>query len=501
MRHPFYLPTRKILKTTVVLQNALIAALFVVTCLGSGCETTQTDNDTADQTAARIEQLETALYPSLVIAGEAPELKTLAARMDEFNVPGMSVAVIENGEVAWAKGYGFANVEAGVPVTTSTLFQAASISKPVAALAALRLVEKDVLALDGNVNETLESWSVPEHAFAAEEHISLRRLLNHTAGTTVWGFPGYAEGEDMPSTVGVLTGDGNTDPIELFKTPGESWRYSGGGYTVAQLMMEEATGESFPALMQSSVLEPLGMSQSTYQQPLPAALHANASAGYRQDGSMVVGKWHTYPEMAAAGLWTTPTDLSAFVLAMQAALAGKEGSLLSVETTAQMMEVGMNNQGLGPVISEQGDWFMHGGANEGFRCFMLGSIEGGNGLVIMTNGDNGGALVDEVKVTIGRLYGWDALVPAEKVIADIPAEAFEAVAGTYRFDFGEAIFRHEDGKLILTATFLDGENIVLPESASIFFHKTEGDQFEFLFKDERVVGLRVNGQAVGTRKK
>ncbi|MEM8488654.1 MAG: serine hydrolase domain-containing protein [Bacteroidota bacterium] len=444
--------------------------------------------------------MEDSLYPSLVVAGKAPETHTLAARMAEFNVPGLSIAVVENGRIAWAKGYGFSDAEAGTPVTTSTLFQAASISKPVAALAALQMVDEGKLSLDGNVNEALQSWSVPEHEFAATEQVTLRRLLNHTAGTTVWGFPGYVADEDVPSTVGVLAGDGNTDPIELFKTPGESWQYSGGGYTVAQLLMEEAAGETFPALMQSRVLGPLEMSESTFQQPLPAALHANAAAGYRHDGDRVVGKWHTYPEMAAAGLWTTPSDLAAFVVAMQSAFAGEEGSVLSGETTAQMMKAGMNNQGLGPAISEDGDWFMHGGANEGFRCFMLGSLEGGNGLIMMTNGDNGGALVDEVKVTIGRLYGWDALVPAEKVVAAIGSEAFEAVAGTYRFDFGEAVFTYQDGKLLLTATFLEGENILLPESASTFFHMTEGDQFEFLLNADRVVAVRVNGQAVGTKK-
>jgi CubicO group peptidase (beta-lactamase class C family) len=374
---------------------------------------------TAEDVESHIAQVENELLPSLVIRGEPVETATLANRMAALKVPGVSIAVINNGEIEWARGYGMADVASGTPVTETTLFQAASISKPVAATAALRLMERGELDLDEDVNSRLTSWQIPEIRHTATEPVTLRRLLTHTAGLTVDGFPGYGPNEEIPSTVGVLEGDGNTPPILPDTTPGALWRYSGGGYTVMQLLLSDVTGQPFPELMRELVLDPVGMTLSTYEQPLPDERRGEAATAYRGDGSEVDGKWHTYPEMAAAGLWTTPSDLARWAIAVQRARAGAEEGPLSPELVGKMLQPHLNNWGLGPSVSEDGRWFGHGGSNQGFRCQVVALMDGGKGAVVMTNSDNGSALMREIFITIDAEYGWGIIQPTEKVVAQL----------------------------------------------------------------------------------
>jgi CubicO group peptidase (beta-lactamase class C family) len=228
--------------------------------------------------------VEESLLPAVVVAGDSAPTFSIAARMEHYKVPGVSVAVIHDGKIEWAKGYGAREVGGTDSVTASTRFQAASISKPVAATAALRLVEEGRLELDANVNDALKSWRVPDNEFTAKQPVTLREILSHTAGLTVHGFPGYAVGEKVPSTVDVLDGKGNTDAVRVDTVPGAMWRYSGGGYTVAQLLVHDVTGEPFVAAMQRLVLDPLGMKQSTYEQPLPERLADSAAVAYRSSG-------------------------------------------------------------------------------------------------------------------------------------------------------------------------------------------------------------------------
>jgi CubicO group peptidase (beta-lactamase class C family) len=275
--------------------------------------------------------------------------------MEHHNVPGISIAVINDGKIEWARGYGLADVAEGRPVTTTTLFQAASISKPVAATAALTLVEEGSLELDRNVNEWLVSWKMPENDYTAVQPVTLRELLTHSAGTTVHGFPGYARSAQIPNAIGVLDGEGNTDPIRVDIVPGSQWRYSGGGYTAMQLLLTDVAGMSFAAIMRERVLGPAGMSESTYEQPLPESRWSQAATGYRPDSSEVEEKWHVYPEQAAAGLWTTPTDLAHFAIAVQQAYAGESESMLSQEMAEAMLTPDENDWGLGPGIMGGGD--------------------------------------------------------------------------------------------------------------------------------------------------
>ena len=235
---------------------------------------------------------------AVLSAGASTVDDVVAAEMKEHHILGVSVAIIENGEIKQAKGYGFTDQTRKTPVTTATLFQAGSISKPVAALGALRLVEDGRLSLDDDVYRWLKLWKVPESNFTTDEKVTLRRILSHSAGLTVHGFPGYAVGARLPTLVEVLDGvkPANTAAIRVDVIPGSKSRYSGGGYTVMQQLMLDATGKPFPEFMQQAVLTPLLMSSSTYEQPLPKATAATAATGYYANGNKVKGKWHIYPE-------------------------------------------------------------------------------------------------------------------------------------------------------------------------------------------------------------
>ena len=272
-----------------------------------------------------IERIEKGLRPPVLIEGD--KTWTLEERMRLFHVPGLSVAVFRDFQVSWAKAYGFADEAAGMKATDATLFQAGSVSKPVAAMGALKLVEEGKLSLDKNIDAYLKGWKIPENDLTKKTPVTLEMLLSHTGGLTVHGFPGYAADAKVPTVIEVLDGTApaNSAPIRVDLAPGTQYRYSGGGYTIAQLAMTDVTGQSFPRLLEALVLKPLGMTQSTYDQPLPATLVPKAAAGYSADGKEVPGKRHVYPEMAAAGLWSTPSDLARFGIGLQNILRGKPG--------------------------------------------------------------------------------------------------------------------------------------------------------------------------------
>ncbi|MDP2896023.1 MAG: serine hydrolase domain-containing protein [bacterium] len=335
----------------------------------------------------------------------------LADRMKHYNVPGVSIALINDFKVEWAKGYGIMEARKDRPVTPDTLFQAASVSKPVVAAAVLRLVEAGRLELDESVNDKLASWKVPENKFTTEEKVTLRRLLSHSAGVTVHGFRGYAQGEKIPSFLQILDGrpPANSAPIRVDIVPGTKYRYSGGGFLIVQQLVMDVLKKRFPEIMQETVLGPLGMTSSTFEMRLPENLAERAAAGHRRNGRPIVGKWHTHPEMAAASLWTTPSDLARFAIEIMRTRTGESGTVLPKRPVDEMLTPQIGNYGLGLAVIDDGRdlfHFMHTGANEGYRCVLVGYPERGQGVVIMTNGDNGEALWEEILRSVSVEYGW-----------------------------------------------------------------------------------------------
>jgi CubicO group peptidase (beta-lactamase class C family) len=364
---------------------------------------------TTDRTpeADRILRIENGLLPGTVIAGE-PATMSLATRMAHYKVPGVSIAVIDKGDIAWAKGYGVLEAHGTTPVTADTRFQAASVSKPVAAMAALALVQQGRLSLDEDVNLRLASWHVPESEFTKEQKVTLRRLLSHSAGLTRGDVGSYAAGEAVPSLVQTLDGrpPANLPALRVDNVPGSTWRYSGGGYSVMQQLLIDVTGKPFAGLLQEMVLGKIGMAQSTFVQPLPEHWEAIAARGHDVDGQVLKGRWRTFPETAAAGLWTTPSDLARFAMELQRAAQGQSARVLSAETANLMLTKQLNGYGFGAWLGggEKVTTFSHGGSNEGYRCMLFAYVGTGQGAVVMTNGDGGDGLFNEVMRAIAREY-------------------------------------------------------------------------------------------------
>jgi CubicO group peptidase (beta-lactamase class C family) len=340
---------------------------------------------------------------------------TLAQLMEKIRVPGVSVAVVKDFQIHWAKGYGTADVTAGAPVTTDTLFQAASISKAVAAMGVLRLVQEGELSLDVDVNSLLKSWKLPPDEHTRDFPVTLRALLSHTSGLgDGFGFPGYRPGDPVPSVVQILNGEkpSNTGKVLMERPPFTAAKYSGGGVTIVQLALTDTTGRRFPELLKSLVLDPIGMSNSGYDQPLSPERDRLAARAHSGRGTAMDAKWHVYPELEAAGLWTTPSDLARLAIELQKALLGKSSRVLNETTARQMVTpVGVGDFAVGFSIRKIGEgwYFAHGGSNWGFQCELIAHRLKGYGVAIMTNADSGGVVVNEIRSRVSAAYNWDSL--------------------------------------------------------------------------------------------
>jgi len=466
-----------------------ISALIIASVLLLGCA--KEPKAEANTLEERLSRIENGLEPDLQIEGDTIPNYNIEERLKELNIPGVSIAVLNSGEIEWAKGYGMASIEENRKVTPETKFLAGSISKPVSALLAHKLVEEGKLDLDTNINEYLVSWKLPDNEFTETEKVTTRRILNHTAGLTVWGFPGYDKGDTIPSVQEVLDGKGNTDAVRVYKEPGESWMYSGGGYTILQLMMTEITGRDFPELMRTEVLNPLGMTDSTFENPLPEQYHAIAATGYRGNGEEVEGQWPIYPEMAAAGLWTTPSELILWAKEIQNIDQNNVDGLLKKETVKEMLVQGMGDFGLGPQVSEY--TYGHGGADEGFRANMVVWKDSPVAVVMMVNSDNG-SIMQEILLSITKEYDLPGIEPQVRKVNEVSEEKRQAAMGTYSIPrMGEVEIKLKDKGLMALASFSEDPLYLLPESDSIYFNKDNGQYFKLKLNDGNVVGFEYGG--------
>ncbi|MGD2295246.1 MAG: serine hydrolase domain-containing protein [Candidatus Aminicenantes bacterium] len=465
--------------------NGFLIPLALTFLLGSCSASSQ-------ELEEKIQRVENGLLGAFAVKGQPLQKMSIADRMELYRVPGVSIAVINNYKIEWAKSYGEKSVESADPVTPTTLFQAASISKPVAAAAALSFVEQGICDLDGDVNGKLLSWKVPENEFTAEKKVTLRGLLSHTAGLTVHGFPGYAVDKTIPSLQQVLDGQNpaNTKPIRVDILPGEKWRYSGGGYTIMQQLLTDLAGKPFPQILEETVLKPMGMALSTYEQPLSEERAAEAATGHRMNGKPIKGNWHAYPEMAAAGLWTTPTDLARFALEIMFSKDGKSNKVLSRSMVEEMLTVQKGEYGLGLSLggSDREFSFGHGGSNQGFKSYFLAYPKKGQGAAVMTNGDNGSALYTEILRSLSLEYGWDEFQPEEKTPVNLSPETYDRYAGEYQRS-ARTFFEvtHENGRLFISPLYFYAlgkvKSEIFPESRTEFFCLDTEAQVTFVFDD------------------
>ncbi|MCH7840503.1 MAG: beta-lactamase family protein [Planctomycetes bacterium] len=374
-----------------------IAALVLLTCAACADEAT-------DRVIARIEG---AYDPD----AKGDDGRTLADLMKRYKVPGVSVAVISDFKIAWSKGYGIADVATEKPVDSETLFQAASISKPVNAMAVLKAIQDGKFGLDDDINSVLTSWTLPENEFTKIRKVTPRMLMSHTSGTDDgFGFPGYRPDTPRPTLVQILDGaePSNVGPVRVGWEPFTRSKYSGGGVVMMQLALMDAVGLPYAEIMQDYVLGPAGMTHSTFAQPLPPELDDNAARAHIS-GKAKDAKWHVYPEQAAAGLWTTAADLCKFAIEVQLSLKGEANHVLSQDSVREMVTpVGIGGYGVGwRVQQSRGEWlFGHGGNNWGFISNVVAHREKGFGMAVMTNSSGGRAITRAIQKRISRAYEW-----------------------------------------------------------------------------------------------
>lgn len=437
----------------------------------------------------RIRRIEDGLLSPISVKGQPSQPMKLADQMQFYKTPGVSVAFINDGRIEWARGYGLCEAGSHEPVTIETLFQAGSISKPVTAIATLRLVQAGHLNLDEDVNRKLISWKVPENEFTQEKKVTLRGLLSHSAGVNMASFIGYLTHEPVPMLAQILNGvnPANTPPIRVEQVPGSGFRYSGGGYTIVQQLLIDVEKKSFPDLMRELVFEPLKMRHSTFDQPLPKSLANLAAAGHNFNGETPAGRWRILPEMAAAGMWTTPSDLARLVIELERTQSGQSNTFLSAATVHQMFTAQAGDWGLGFQVEGAGRTrhFSHGGSTLEFNSYLVAYNHTGQGVVIMTNSLRGERIINELLRSIASEYGWGNFQQKEKMIAQIDQKVYADYIGHYEFEFSS--------DYVLTISTVRGNLVtelkqptstsraeLYPESETKFFRKDTDVEVTFM---------------------
>jgi CubicO group peptidase (beta-lactamase class C family) len=372
--------------------------------------------------------------------------RNIDARMAYYHINGLSIAVIDNYKIAWAQGYGWADTIERRPVTTSTLFQPASVGKSVHAVGAMKLVQDGKLDLDRDINDYLKRWKFPYDSVSHGKKISTRELLTHTAGLSVHGFDGYKWNEKKPDLIQILNGlaPANNQPVRSVFEPGKRFEYSGGGYTISGLMIEDITGQHYNDYMTQTIFKPLGMANTCYYSQLTGKEKKNLATAYRYDGKPIGCKYHIYPEDACgASLWSTPSDIAKLLIELQLSLQNKSNKILNPCTIHQMFtpqsEISKNASGF--FIEKKGDalYFHHDGLNEGFVADYYASMKDGKGVVIMANTDLASYIdiTEEITNSVATVFGWkDFYTPVVKQEINVPDSILNKYIGRYLFRDG-----------------------------------------------------------------
>ena len=395
-------------------------------------------------------------------------------RMKYYKVPGVSIAVIKDYKIDWAKGYGLADTNQKTQVTTETMFSAGSISKFLMAVTALKMVENEQIDLEKPINNYLTSWKITENDFTKKVPITLRMLLSHSAGTSQSSYFGFTPTQPLPNIVEILSGAkiSETRPVIVNSEPNKEFRYSGGGSMIAQLALMDVSKQSFSALTQQILFDKLGMKNSTFEQPLPAKFIKQSSWAY-SDASWFKGMPYVYPQQAAAGLYTTPTDLAKFFIDVQKSYIGN-GKILSQATTTEMLSAqhkvsdGAYNEqiGIGPFLIQRADntdpngvYFEFTGVNAGFLAYGIASITNGNGVMIMLNsGDDVNGLGKEIRRAVAKVYNWTNFLPTDLNPINLPDTTLDKYVGRYRMGIDEVLYLRKE-KNYLVENINEGRDI------------------------------------------
>lgn len=405
----------------------------------------------APDAQGRKAQVEGNLLPRVSFAGETRPAR-VETRMTEHKTPAFSVAVIRGGALDWTAAWGRLQ-SGGAPAGCDSLFQAGSLAKPATVLAALRMARKGLIDFDKNVEAYLTSWHLPAGAQTDAKPVTLRHLFAHTSGVTPGGYEGYAQGVAMPTDPQVASGapPANSKPAQVLKAPGAALAYSGGGYTVAEMALQDRLGQPFADLMRTWLTVPVGMKEADFTQPLAAANHARAARGHLADGSAVPGGWHNHPEQAAAGLWATASDMAALLIEMRKGWQGKS-AVFAEESIRELLGNPIDSHAYGFRLIGEGDrvFMTHYGGTVGYRAGMTLNLETGDGAVYLANSDNGSDLGLAFLRAVSAVYQWPVFRQTVVERASQPAGVLQALTGRYQFPEGPAIsVVYERGALTL----------------------------------------------------
>ncbi len=442
----------------------------------------------SNSTLSKIHEVENNIIGRTILNDEKPH--TLLERMKKYNVKGLSMAVIHDYKLEWAKGYGWADEERKIPVTTSTLFEPGSISKTLNAVGILKLVQEGKLSLDEDINTYLKSWKFPYDSLSNGKKITLAHILTHQAGLSVHGFPGHNMYGPIPTLTEVLDGrmPAVTSPVRSEFEPGLKFQYSGGGTSISQMILTDVTGEPYDAWMYKNVLKPIGMIHSTYAQPPSKDIWNTCATAYYRDGKPLLHRFHMYPEQAAAGLWMTPSDLAQYVMDMQLAYKKKGSSkVLNSDMVAQHLTPYHNGPtAMGTFIDDLNGatYFQHSAGNDGFCGFFFASLDDGNGLIVFMNIEYA-PLLSEINMAVAKAYGWKNFYkePQKRMtgqVITVPDATLSSYEGIYLYDNSWAMIHKKNKQYVFTT---DGTDAKMYFTSPTCFYNEEFSAIKNIIKD------------------
>lgn len=404
------------------------------------------------ETLAKIRAVENNISGTLLLNDEGPS--TIAQRMAKHKVKGMSIAVIQDYKIAWAKGYGWADESEKRPVTTETLFEPGSISKTLNAVGILKLAQDKKIDLNTDINQYLTTWKFPYDSLSKGKPITLAQILSHHAGLSVHGFPGH-HNSAIPTVYEVLDGKkpAVTPPVRSEFEPDLQFQYSGGGTTISQVLLTDVTKQAYDVWMYENVLKPIGMVNSSYTQPPAKDKLPLCASGYFSDGTPVLNKFRVYPELAAAGLWMTPSDLCNYIIDIQLAWQGKQPSKV---LTPDMVKLHLTPYKDGPAAMgtfiedlDGTKYFSHSAGNDGFCGFFYASLDEGYGMAVFLNSE-AWVFLEEIKNSVAKAYNWKGInyEPQRKTSIEVPESVVKTYEGIYLYDDLWAAIEKKDGQYV-----------------------------------------------------
>jgi len=458
--------------------------LFLVVVIITSC------NFYIQESADRKVQLENGIRGKVKFIDEPEILTSISDQMMAYNIPALSLAVINQGEIEWAEVYQNPNFSGEQTLDNTSIFQAASLSKPVTFMAALRMYTAGEIDLDENIQNYLKDYQLPDGKQTAENPVTFRNIFSHTSGISPGGYQGYDRSQPMPTDIDILRGSEgvNTPAIEVIAPPNERLSYSGGGYTLAELALQDYYDDSFVNIMHKWILEPAGMSNSEFTQPLPSSDSLRVAKGHTFSGEMVESGWRNHPEQAAAGLWSNASDLAKFLIEIYRAYHGKS-AIFNQDEIATILSQERDGHVYGFIVNRTEDdiTITHYGGNMGYRTGMTISLINGKGLVYLTNSDNGGLLGNELLLSASQIYGWSDFKQENVYRKEVSDDILKGLAGKYMWNkqIPLSITYNDDNKSI-SLFFPNGDEYQLSPIKGEeldFIHPNTGVEVSFSDKD------------------